>query len=95
MHPDTLQALNLQMQEALTAAAVVADRIVQAVPSLSDCESLNASISRVWPVVVAKAALTAADAGLGGSSGGPSGDHAETRSRSVIHELLMCVCMAQ
>ena len=47
---------------------------MQATPLLSDCESLNASVSRIWPVAVAKAALTAASAGLSGVSGGPTGE---------------------
>ena len=51
----------------------IADGTAQATPLQSDCQSVNESVSRIWPVAAAKAALIAADAGLGGSSTAPSG----------------------
>jgi hypothetical protein len=81
-----VQVLELHVHQPLMAAAVAADCVAQAIQSLSDCESLNASISRIWPVAVAKADLTAADAGLGGSSGGPSGDQVGKQYGSPGHE---------
>ena len=38
-----------------------------------DCQSVNESVSRIWPVAAAKAALTAANAGLRRPNTAPSG----------------------
>ena len=68
--------------ESLTAAGGTAQ--ASALPS--DCQSVQESVNRIWPVAAAKAALIAADAGLAGSSKAPSGaltaaDHVHSNHR--------------
>ena len=53
---------------------MAAGSAAQVIPAPSGCQTLNDSLSRIWPVATAKVALIAADSGLGGSSPAPSGD---------------------